>query len=247
MFRIARLSMLAAIVSLAFPVAASAAYFQLGTLHAQDDLFYHWDADTLEGVIDTSVSTPGGVFLDWDGTPYSFSGTTTWVSSYLEQDRSQGTGKAIGDFYAGGTFTLTGTLMNLSVGQIIFNGTLLSGDVPAFTLEELVNASSNQLGSLDFIYLENITGGLVTGIDKNGPLPGTELLTIVNPHIRPKWTEVMGNPGGGPLVNFYESLGAGAGSQTQLWGDYVPEPASVALVSLAGALLWPARRRKVRS
>jgi hypothetical protein len=246
MSRIARYSLLAAIVSLSIPVAASAAYFQVGTLQAQDDLFYNWNAGTQQGVINTSVSTPGGVFLDWDGTAYMFSGTTTWVSSYLEQDRSQGNGKAIGDFYAGGTFTITGTLMNLSVGQVIFTGTVLSGDVPAFTLEELVNANSNQLGSVDFIYLENISGGLATGIDKNGPLPGTELLSIVNPRIRPKWTEVMGNPGGGPLVNFYESLGAGAGSQIQLWGD-VPEPASVALVSLAGAFLWPARRRKVRS
>lgn len=244
MSRIARLSIFVAVVSLAIPVTASAAYFQTGVLQAQDDLFYDWDVDTQVGVISTTVSTPGGVFWDWDGTMYQFSGSTTWVSSYLEEDRSQANGKAIGDFYAGGTFTVTGTLMNLNVGQLIFNGTLLSGDMPAFTLEELVNADSNQLGSSGFIYLQNLSGGLVDGIDKDGALPGTELLTILNPNIRPVWQEVMTNPGGGPLEHFYVDLGAGAGSQIQLWGD-MPEPASVVLVSLAGALLWPARRRKV--
>jgi hypothetical protein len=220
-------------------VSAQGAFFATGTLNADDDLFFNTALGT-QGELDVSAFTPGGIMFDYSSNFFQFSGSMTWTGTALVNDTSMPNGTARGDFDGNGHFTVTGTLNSLMYGPI-FNGILIEGDIPASVFQELVNANSNQFGSDAFIPLQNPAGGLITGIDIDGALPGTELLTILNPQIRPVWAEVATVPGGDPLSDLTMDLSAGAGSQIQLRGD-LPEPATVLLIGLAAPLL--ARRRK---
>jgi hypothetical protein len=231
---------------LVLPVSAQAAFFSTGTLQAQDDLFFDIALGSL-GQIDLSTYTPNGVMLDYSSHFFQFSGTTTWTGTSLLNDASLPSGLARGQFDGDGHFTVTGTLKNVLLGgMVIFDGVLIEGDVPASTFEELVNASSNQFGSDAFVPLVNAAGGLIDGIDIDGALSGTELLYILQPSIRPVWAEVRTVPGGDPLTDLTSaSLAASAGSQIQLRGANIPEPATLLLFGLAAPLL--ARRRNRHS
>lgn len=246
MSRLTRVFAAAMSILLVVPLAASGdiVRFSNGTLQDQNDLFFDVNLGAI-GELDVGTSVPSGPMIDHSGNYYIFNGTVTWTESPLVLDRPQPNGKAIGDFGGGGVFSAVGTLSD-SMYSPIFTGTLISGTVPAFTLEETVNPDSNQLASEFLIYLDNPTGGLVDGIPWTDYFGYSHTLTILNPAIRPQWAEVSTSPGGLPLTDFTTSLAAGAGSQIFLLGE-LPEPASVLLVSLAAVSLWPARRRKARS
>lgn len=189
------------------PGGAPSGAFSGGTISAGVDFYF---TDPFSALTDDLVWTGNDLINDLSGTgPYA-------------------PGQAAAEFGGGGTFSLSGTLYDLTFTPV-FTGLLVAGTVSGFSVFEPAGGADN-LQWIDLPILTPTAGALVDGSFASMNTPYYLRLTVAG-----------ASQGGGPLTNFQSDIMTI--DSMQLTMDAVPEPASLMLV-LGGAAMLSVRRRR---
>ncbi len=195
---------------------AMATQFSIGGNLGSSVLFDQSDGPN--GATDVSAFLGGVSFFDFSFTT-SFDivdgGSFVWTGNNLTADTSDGFGLASGAFSGGGTLSLSGDLTNF--GLPVTSGSLLTGTVSAFTLNEN-SAAENFLDSAGATFTP--TGGWLFA---NGH--------VVNPYTFS--VSIIGaTQGGGGVEDFQSDVQF---TQSSTWGMIeIPEPSSIVLLAGLG-------------
>ena len=154
-------------------------------------------------------------------------GSLVWTGNPLVADQSiTPDGLAIGQFGAGGVFSMTGNLYD-AMGMPAASGLLFSGSVSAFTFAETGDNQNNMELRGDAIITP--TGGWL--FDQGYLAPQYEL----------SFQAVPCQQDGGDVVGFASDIITFSSMQFFMVG--VPEPSAALLLSAGALLLWRPRRK----
>lgn len=233
--KVRALAVLGCVLVMGYGVSAPAAEILSGGANIEASQVYM--AETWNIPAGTGVNS--STFVAY-GTPYpdmvwQYTGDIEWTGNALINDYSTGSGQARGEFGAGGTFKINGSVLNQSNAPVpgYQNVNLITGTVSGFTVEESGDATNNFDSILPPIL--TITGGALTGAGAQ--------FTQVGAHYRLDVSMISAVNGGPSIDDFTNSPYVFVNGGTQVNMVLVPEPASVALLVLGGAFAVLKRRR----
>lgn len=184
-----------------------------------------WDMPAGTAITSGTLVAPGSPQIVW-----SYTGTMAWTGNPLTLDASAG-GVAHAYFGAGGTFSIDGTVSYF--GSPVYTGSLLTASVSGFEVQESGPSSNN----IDIVAnpILTVTGGwLSTGAGVNA--------TPVGYQYEFSTTGIVVTNGHPNTDDFSMDVYQTAGTLMQLAFHDVPEPGSLSLLVLGGAVLLRKRR-----
>lgn len=161
---------------------------------------------------------------------YTTTANFNWWGSTLNQDLSSG-GHARARFNSGGFLEVTGKLYDFFTGMEVYDGVLMRGTVAAFETYESYDLA-NSINTQDTTYFTPLSGVLVDG---------TFGLEMTRNYVL-SFTGGNAQQNNGDLVDFQSDIQELVQFQWNMYPTDVPEPASLGLLVLGGAVVL--RRRK---